>query len=144
MKRFLPLLLSAWLLLSGCTGVTSPTFMQMELTKNYDTSDPFVNAKLFVADQNIDVLELDISFLMEGKTGLLEIIDNETKQVIWSDTWEEDVDNIKFPVSLDSIEKGKEYVVRFTGTKINYAKIDITSDNNLIKEREKPLKPNRG
>lgn len=143
MKRFLPLILCALFLLSGCTGVTSPTLIQMELTNNYDTSDPFINEKLFYVDETIDLLELDVSFQMEGESGILEIADNESKQIIWSDTWDGDVNETKFTVSLDTIEKEKEYVIRFTGTKIKYAKIVIMSEDDLVKEREKPLKPER-
>lgn len=121
---------------------TPSTLMQMELTNDYDTSDPF-NEKLFYVDEDIDVLELNIFFQMEGKSGVLEIADNETKQVLWSDVWDRDVDETKFTVSLDTIEKGKEYVIRFTGTKIIYAKIVISSQNNLVKERGKLLKLDR-
>ena len=52
---------------------------------------------------------------------------------------DEDVDEMTFTVSLDSVEKEKEYVVQFTGTKINYARIIVTSENDLVKERERPL-----
>lgn len=143
MKKILPLLLCILFALSGCTVTTSSTLIEMELTEHYDNSDPFIHEKLFYVDEDIDVLELNISFQMEGESGILEIIQNETKQVAWSDTWDGDVDKTTFTVSLDAIEKGKEYVIRFTGTKIKYAKIVITSENNLVKEREKPLKPDR-
>lgn len=139
MKKILLLLLCTLLLLSGCTEITSPTLIQMELTSDYDTSDPFINEKLFCVDENLDILELDISLQMKGGSGILEIADNKTKQVIWSDTWDGDVDKTKFAVSLDDIEKEKEYVIRFTGIKIKYAKVVITSKDNLVKEREKPL-----
>lgn len=139
MKKILLLLLCTLLLLSGCTEITSPTLIQMELTSDYDTSDPFINEKLFCVDENLDILELDISLQMKGGSGILEIADNKTKQVIWSDTRDGDVDKTKFAVSLDAIEKEKEYVIRFTGIKIKYAKVVITSKDNLVKEREKPL-----
>lgn len=143
MKRILPLLLCILFALSGCTETTSSTLIEMELTEHYDTSDPFIHEKLFYVDEDIDVLELNVSFQMEGQSGVLEIIENETKQVAWSDTWDGDVDETTFTVSLEAIEKEKEYVIRFTGTKIKYAKIVIMSENNLVKEREKPLKPDR-
>lgn len=141
MKKILPLLLCILFALSGCTVTNPSTLIEMELTEHYDTADPFIHEKLFYVDEDIDVLELNVSFQMEGESGILEIIQNETKQVVWSDTWDGDVDETGFTVSLGSIEK--EYVIRFTGTKIKYAKIVITSENNLVKEREKPLKPDR-
>lgn len=88
-------------------------------------------------------MKLDISFRMKGESGILEIADNESKQVIWSDTWDGDIDETKFTVSLDTIVTEKEYMIQFTGTKIKYAKIIMTSENKLVKERAKPLKPDR-
>lgn len=98
----------------------------------------YPNEKLFYVDENIDTLNLDVSFQMEGESGVLEIADNETKQVIWSDTWNGNVESTTFTITLDDLDKEKEYIVRFTGTKIV-----ITSENNLVKERERPQKPSK-
>lgn len=143
MKKFYPLLLCALLLLPGCTEITSPTLIILELTSNYETSGPFINEKRFYVDENIDVLELDISFQMKGGRGILEIADSETAQVVWSATWDGEVGETEFAVLLDTIETAKEYVIRFTGTKIEYAKVVITSKDNLVKEGEKPSKPHK-
>lgn len=75
---------------------------------------------------------------MKGESGILEFAENDTKQVLWSDKWDEDVDEMEFTVSLDSIKKVKEYAVQFTGTKIKYARIIVTSESDLVKERERP------
>lgn len=81
MKKILLLLLCTLLLLSGCTEITSPTLIQMELTSDYDTSDPFINEKLFCVDKNLDILELDISLQMKGGSGILEIADNKKNKL---------------------------------------------------------------
>lgn len=132
-------------LLSSCSNIAESlpvqTIIEMELTQNYDNADPFINEKLVYVSDSVDTLNLDVSFQMEGESGILEIADNETKQVIWSYTWNEDVDNTAFTISLDDLDKENEYVVRFIGTKIKYAKITITSKNSLVKEREQPQKP---
>lgn len=73
---------------------------------------------------------------MKGESGLLEIVDNETGEVFWSDTWKGEVDKTSFSILLESLEKEREYVIRFTGTKITYIKIVITSESKLVKERE--------
>ena len=128
-------------LLSSCSkdsSSTAQTIIEMELTESYDISDPFINEALFYVSENPDTMELDISFQMEGKSGILEIADNETKQVLWSDTWTESVDNTAFKIKLNNLDNEKEYIIRFTGTETKYAKIVVTSDNDLFKEREKP------
>lgn len=130
-------------LFASCSNATAETIIEMELTESYDTGDPFINEKLIYVSDTVDTLDLDIAFQMNGDSGTLEIADNETGQVFWSDAWSGEVNKTAFAVSLDSLEKEREYVVRFTGTGIQYAKIVISSDNPLVKERERPLKPNK-
>lgn len=143
MNKILTLFLCALLFLSGCGKNTARSLIEMEITDSYETSDPFVNEKLIYVSDDIDILKLNISFQMEGQEGILEIADNETDKVFWSKVWIGDTDNTRFSISLDNLEKEKEYVIRFTGTKIKYTKIVITSDNKLVKERTKPLKKNK-
>lgn len=60
------------------------TTIEMDLDKNYDTSDPFVNARLFCVSNDIDVLDTEISFKMDGDSGIVEIKDNKTDETLWS------------------------------------------------------------
>lgn len=138
------MLFSTLAILCCCGNTTAKTIIEMELTSNYDTSDPFINEKLFYVSNDIDTLVLDTSVQIQGESGLLEIADNETDEVFWSDTWNGGIEETKFTILLDNLDSEKEYVVRFIGTKIDYAKIVITSESSLIKEREKPQKPDRG
>lgn len=136
------LLLCVLFMIPGCSrnSHTSGTEIEMELTQNYSPTDPFVHAKLFYVPKSVDTLKLNVSFQMEGESGTLEIADNETEEVLWSETWNENTEITKFEVSLNEIDKGKEYVVRFTGTKIEYAKIVVASEDKLIRERVRPRK----
>lgn len=135
-------LLSMVALLSACSdSAATPaaqTVTEMEMTENYDTSEPFIHEKLFCVEEDIDTLYLDVSFQMEGESGVLEIADNKTKEVIWNDAWKGDVDSSTFTMTLDGLEQEKEYVVRFTGTEIAHMKMAITSENSLVQERERP------
>lgn len=137
----LPALLA---LLSSCGGAGTSTIIEMELTQNYDSAEPFVNEKLIYVEEDVDAPRLDASFEMEGESALLEIADNETKEVLWTKAWSGDVEASDFPISLDELEQEREYVVRLTGTGIKYAKIVITSDSSLVRERARPSKPDRG
>lgn len=40
--------------------------------------------------------------------------------------------------AVKKLETDKEYVIRFTGTKIEYAAITAVSDSDKIQERERP------
>lgn len=141
-KIFFVLLLCSLLLLLWVRAKSHTTIKfktKMELTQDYDDSDPFIDERLFYLTDSIDSLTLDISLQLEGESGVLEIEDNKTKQVLWKDNWKENIENATVTASLDSPQKDREYVIRFTGTKIKHAKIVITSNNNLIKERTKPV-----
>lgn len=113
--------------------------IDMTLTKDWDDADPFIDERLFYVTRDVDSLELNIIFRMEGEGGLLEIADNNTGEVLWSNSWNRSVGNTSLVASLKSLQKEKEYVIRFTGTKIEYANIIVASESDLIKERTRPL-----
>lgn len=138
------ILLCTLLFLPGCGAPSnsSPADFQleMELTKDYDDADPFVNESLFTVTESVDSLDLAATFTMKGGSGVLEIADNQTEAVLWSDQWEENIENSTFTIPLTSLEKDGEYVVRFTGTEIEYAKVLVTCDSDLIQTRDRPEK----
>lgn len=121
------------------TSDKDSTIIEMELDQNYDESDPFINEKLFCVLDDLDNLTAEGTFEMDGEKGILEVKNNKTNEVLWSKTWEQNVNSEKFSVSLADLKKDDEYVVCFTGTKINQAKIKITFNNSLVEERERPL-----
>lgn len=128
-------------LLASCGGAAKPTVIQMELTKDYDSADPFVDERLFVVTEDVKSLQADVSIQMEGQSGVLEIAENETKQVLWSHVWNKNVKGGTCTASLDKLDKNKEYVARFTGTGLKYAKIRLEFQSGLVRERERPQKP---
>ena len=117
-----------------------PSFeIDMTLTKDWDDADPFIDERLFYVTKDVDSLELNIIFQMKGESGLLEIADNNSDEVLWSNSWNSSVGNTSLTASLKSLQKEKEYVIRFTGTKIEYANIVVGSENDFIQERTRPL-----
>lgn len=99
---------------------------------------PFYQWK--VVSNDLDNLIAELSLEIDGESASLEVKDNKTNEVLWSNIWNESVDSETFTISLKNLKKENEYVVCFTGTKINNAKINITFDSDLVQEREKPLK----
>ena len=116
------------------------TAIVMELDENYDDTDPFVNEKLFCVSEDLDSLTATGTLDMDGGNGSLEVKNNKTNEVLWSNSWEENVKPETFTISLKDLKKDDEYVVCFTGTKINQATIEITFESELVQEREKPLR----
>ena len=77
---------------------------------------------------------------MDGEKGILEIKNNKTNEILWSNTWDGAVELTTFSISLDNLKKDDEYAVCFTGTGIKNTIISISFENDYVKEREKPLK----
>lgn len=121
------------------TNSIPPRFeINMELTENYDDADPFIDERLFYVTQDMDTLQLNLLYQMKGEEGILEIADNKTGDVLWMSIWHGTVDTATTAAQLKKLETDKEYVIRFTGTKIEYAAITAVSDSDKIQERERP------
>lgn len=121
------------------TNSIPPRFeINMELTENYDDADPFIDERLFYVTKDMDTLQLNLLYQMKGEEGILEIADNKTGDVLWMSIWHGTVDTATTAAQLKKLETDKEYVIRFTGTKIEYAAITAVSDSDKIQERERP------
>lgn len=122
------------------TEGTQKTVLEMEMNANYSTSDPFENGRLFCVSEDIETLNAEVYFQMDGESSIVEIKDRNADEVLWSNTWNENVSGDTVTVSLNHLQKEKEYVVRFTGTKINYAVVNVTFDCELVQEKSRPSK----
>ena len=121
------------------TNSMPPRFeINMELTENYDDPDPFIDERLFYVTKDMDTLQLNLLYKMKGEEGILEIADNKTGDVLWMSIWHGTVDTATTAAQLKKLETDKEYMIRFTGTKIEYAAITAVSDSDKIQERERP------
>ena len=122
------------------TEETQKTVLEMEMNANYSNSDPFENGRLFCVSEDIETLDADVYFQMDGERGIVEIKDRNSDEVLWSNTWDENVNGDTLSVSLNNLQNEKEYVVRFTGTKINHAVVKVTFESELVQEKSRPSK----
>ncbi|MDO4274839.1 MAG: DUF4624 family lipoprotein [Eubacteriales bacterium] len=122
------------------TERTQKTVLEMEMNANYNNSDLFENGRLFCVTEDIETLNLEVYFQMDGESSLVEIKDRNSDEVLWSNTWDENVSGDTVTVSLNNLQKEKEYVVQFTGTKINYADVKVTFESELVQEKSRPSK----
>ena len=113
--------------------------IEMKLDENYDDTDPFINERLFCVSEDLDTLTAEVTFEMDGESGILEVKNNKTNEVLWSETWETSVEEEAFSISLENLKKDDEYVICFTGTEINHATIEVAFDSDVVQEREGPL-----
>ena len=105
--------------------------IEMQLNENYDDTEPFINEKLFCVSNDLE----NVTAKCE-----LEIKNNKTNEILWSNTWDGAVELTTFSISLDNLKKDDEYAVCFTGTGIKNTIISISFENDYVQEREKPLK----
>ena len=122
------------------TEETQKTVLEMEMNANYSNSDPFENGRLFCVSEDIETLDAEVYFQMDGERGIVEIKDRNSDEVLWSNTWDENVNGDTLSVSLNNLQKEKEYDVRFTGTKINHAVVNVTFESELVQEKSRPSK----
>ena len=122
------------------TEETQKTVLEMEMNANYSNSDPFENGLLFCVSEDIETLDAEVYFQMDGERGIVEIKDRNVDEVLWSNTWDEKVSGDTITVSLNNLQKEKEYDVRFTGTKINHAVVKVTFESELVQEKSRPSK----
>ena len=122
------------------TEETQKTVLEMEMNANYSNSDPFENGRLFCVSEDIETLDAEVYFQMDGERGIVEIKDRNADEVLWSNTWDENVNGDTLSVSLNNLQKEKEYDVRFTGTKINHAVVNVTFESELVQEKSRPSK----
>ena len=122
------------------TEETQKTVLEMEMNANYSNSDPFENGRLFCVSEDIETLDAEVCFQMDGERGIVEIKDRNADEVVWSNTWDENVNGDTLSVSLNNLQNEKEYVVRFTGTKINHAVVKVTFESELVQEKSRPSK----
>ena len=95
----------------------------MEMDANYSNADPFENELLFCVSEDMETLDAEVSFQMDGESGIVEIKDRNADEILWSKIWDENVSDDTIIITLENLQKEKEYVVRFTGAKINYVKL---------------------
>lgn len=114
------------------------TAIQMEMDENYDVADPFVNARLFRVTEDMDALDAEVAFEMDGKSGTVEIKNHATDAVLWRNTWDGDAAHETLAISLADVQKGEEYAVYFTGTEITHAAVTVTFECGRVEEQVRP------
>mgnify|MGYP000081497368 CR=1 FL=1 len=77
----------------------------MEMNANYSNSDPFENGRLFCVSEDIETLDAEVYFQMDGERGIVEIKDRNADEVLWSNTWDEKVSGDTITVSLNNLQK---------------------------------------
>lgn len=127
--------------LSACSGNHSSFAIEMELTSDYDDADPFVIEQLFFVSEDAESIDFEADLQMRSETCLLEIADNETKELMIECFWREgfnDSGEDKEYITLVDLDKDKEYVIRLTCTEVEQVKLVMSSDSSLVKVREQP------
>lgn len=147
MKRIIVLLLVLFFAVScfpsGCdTSIQdseNQTILKMELDKDYDDKEAFVNERLFCVLEDVEEVHARGVLDFAGEDLRLEIKNNKTKEILWSEAWEKHREAEIFPIILKDLSKDEEYVMTLTGKGIQSTVVSITFDNRNVQERERPM-----
>ncbi|WP_303202255.1 DUF4624 family lipoprotein [Raoultibacter timonensis] len=112
----------------------------LELDRDYDEVDPFVNEKLFCVSEDLDALTAEGTLEANGGSVVLEIKNNRTNEVLWSNAWRGDVESGTFSVTLEDLRAADEYVVCLIGREMHHATLGIAFDGAFVRERAMPLR----
>lgn len=91
--------------LTSCKSTSDGVKIEMQLNGNYDDTEPFVHEKLFYLSKDLETLTAKCELEMDGERGVLEVKDNKTDEVFWSNSWDGAVELTPFSVSLDNLKK---------------------------------------
>ncbi len=143
--KILCLIIIGMMTLTACTSAAgtagnTKTTIEMELNENYDDADPFINESLFCVSEDVDALTAKGTIEMDGRTGILEVKNNKTNEVLWSNMWEGIVQSESFSISLKNLKKAEEYVVCFMGTGITHTTIEVAFESDFVQEKETPAR----
>ena len=100
----------------------------MELDRRTDEPELYTYGRLFCVSEDMDTLTVKIMLEMDGERKTLEVKNNKTNEVLWSDTWEEMIESEMISIPLKNLKKDEEYTIYVTGTKVHNATIEITYD----------------
>lgn len=110
------------------TSDTGKAIMEMELDRRTDEPELYTYGRLFCVSEDMDTLTVKIMLEMDGKRKTLEVKNNKTNEVLWSDTWEGMIESEMISIPLKNLKKDEEYTIYVTGRKVRNAAIEITYD----------------
>lgn len=92
---------------------------------------------LFYATEDIEDIEIAGEIDMAAASELLEVIDRESEEVLWTKTWDKSTVS-SFTIPLEHLLKNREYTLQFSATGVSKASIQITYEDSRLQERAKP------
>ena len=137
MKKITVLFISLIIMasLTACANADNPApdiadedklTIKMEFDKDYDDADPFVNEKLFTVSEDMETLIAEGTLNLDGESVILEVKNNKTKEILWSSTWDKEVQSDTFSISLKKVKAMWNMSYVSQGKKINHAAVEIT------------------
>lgn len=126
-------LLIAILSLTACNAKSTI----MEFSFNTSTPSNSSDEKIIYINNDMDKLELSVELKIDSGDATVEVLSISNDEVVWSDTYQEDSN---FIIELYDVKANSEYLLKVETIQSKKVNLTITSDNNLIKDNEKPEK----
>lgn len=114
--------------------------IEMEMDEGYSPENPMNNARLFQVIQDTKVLNVEIVYQMNAKSGDIKILDRNTDQVLWKKEIQGNIDQETMTITLHNLKKDTDYALAISGTDIKSMKASFSFGKDMVEERERPSK----
>lgn len=119
--------------LTACSTNGKDTRIEMSF-RSSDAKDSH-KEKTLSFDENIDRLVLDGTIKVDCGTVMLSVVDDETKETVWSQDFFHDTD---FVVALVHLKAGSHYTFVIDTKQTKAVQLILTSEKKVIEDIEKP------
>lgn len=119
------------LLLSGCSAQGT------KIGFSFSTSTPANSSseKVLYTNANVTIIKLDGTLKIKSGTVDIQVIDNESGDVKWANTYTEDA---KMVIELNDLLSEHEYIISVDAQQSTDVRLTLTSPDKFIQDKEKP------
>lgn len=110
-----------------------------EMKFSFNTSMPSNSndEKTIYINDDMDKLELHADLKVDSGEVTIQVLDTSDEEIIWNGSYNEDS---IFKIELLALKANSEYLLKIEAVQSKNVKLIITSDNKLVKDKEKPEK----
>lgn len=110
---------------------------KMEFSFNTSSLSNSSDKKSIYVNSDMDKLELNADLKIDSGDAIIQVLNASNDEVIWNNSYQEDS---KFKIVLNDIKADNEYLLIIETTQSKKVNLIITSDNKLVRDKEKPEK----
>jgi hypothetical protein len=132
-RKQLAILAISLCVMSGCGSGDTESVLKISVHTSEPT-DTYNEKEIVISDYRAR-LELDASLKMEGDSVEIQVVDEETNEVIWSKQY---VHDTEFLIGLSNVKANSKYLLVVGTKQTQKVELTLSSDQKLIRDIIKP------